>query len=99
MQLQKKRVDDNIRMIDPSYDGVADILDTGSGATVGLTVAIKGHIDKNGVIRKDPNKVTASDFIPYKEHLDPLRATMAVSQIRQAVPIAGGEDPKVSTTA
>lgn len=89
---------DSIRMTHPSYYKLADPNDVSLGGKIGKTVAIKGHIDhKTGTIVRDEDVLTGSDFIPYYRHSDPNRSAMAISQMKEACPIIGGEDPKVST--
>lgn len=90
-------VPDSVRRTHPSYYGMTDPADVSLGGKVGLTVAVRGHISKNGYLVKDDNAMSGSDFIPFVEHCDPNRASMAISQMREACPIIGGEDPKAST--
>lgn len=87
----------SLRSVHPSYYGLVDPSDVSLGGKVGLSVAVKGHINKSGVIEKDEGVLTGSSFIPYMHHSDPTRAAMAISQMKEACPIIGGEDPKVST--
>lgn len=88
---------ESLRRVHPSYYGLVDPADTSLGGKVGLSIAVKGHIGKDGYLVKDDNVITGSDFIPYAEHCDPNRASMAINQMREACPLIGGEDPKVST--
>lgn len=87
----------NLRFPHESHKDLIDTNDTAMGGRVGLNVAIKGHINKNGVLERDSNVLSGSDFIPYKENSDPLRSSMAIAQMRQACPLVNGEDPKLST--
>lgn len=92
--------DDNypgVRFPHVSHQGIVDTNDVSLGGKVGTTIAVKGHIDKNGIIQPDPDILSGSDFIPYVGNSDPNRSAMAISQMKQAVPIIGGEDPKLST--
>ena len=89
---------DSLRMVNKSYFGMSDVNDTPLGGKVGLTVNVKGRFDhKTHTIIPDKNIITGSDFIPYINHSDPTRSAMAISQMKEACPIVGGEDPKVST--
>lgn len=86
-----------VRRNHPSYYGIVDPADVSLGGKVGLTIAAKGHVSKDGYLVKDDNVITGSDFIPYVEHCDPNRASMAINQMKEACPLIGGEDPKLST--
>lgn len=90
-------VPEKLRRTHQSYFGTIDPSDVSLGGKIGLTVAVKGRVNKNGVLEKDDSVITCSDFIPYKENCDPNRASMAISQMKEACPIIGGEDPKCST--
>jgi len=88
-----------LRKVHPSHKGVVDSLDVSSGKNVGLTIALSNaDVDSRGFIT--PKQTPAgsvscvSDFIPYKNHTEPVRASMAVAHMKQAVPLVGGEDPK-----
>lgn len=86
----------SVRSINPSYYGLADPSDVSLGGRIGASVAVRGRV-KNGVLVADPNALSGSDFIPYIEHSDPNRSAMAISHMREACPLIGGEDPKTST--
>lgn len=92
------RLPTSLRSTHSSYYNLADPNDVSLGGKIGTSVAIKGHIDpRTHVLVPDDNVITGSDFIPYQRHSDPNRAAMAISQMREACPIIGGEDPKAST--
>lgn len=88
---------DIVRFPHESHRGIVDSNDVSSGRNVGTTIAIKGYVDKDKLIKKDENRLSGSDFVPYLNNSDPNRGSMAVGQMKQAVPIIGGEDPKLST--
>lgn len=93
----KDIVNDGIRTVHPLYRGLIDPLDTTSGKNVGFTMVLdtNADIDKNGFIHPSNKKrISVSDFIPYKYNNDGNRASYAVSHMKQAVPIVGGEDPR-----
>lgn len=90
----KERAMDTLRKIHPSHKGVLDQLDTSSGKNIGLTAVIDdGDIDSRGFIVPGKGQ-SVSRFVPFKTNNDPNRATMAVSHMKQAVPVLGGEDPR-----
>ena len=94
----KDALPENVRFSNESYYGIVDVNDTALGGSIGASIAVTGgKIGKDGVISKSEKRVSCSDFIPYVEHSDPTRGCMAVSQMKQALPISGGEDPVLST--
>ncbi len=92
----KDRPPESLRMIHPSHKDVFDQLDTASGKNIGLTATIhNADIDDRGFLVKKDKGIAVSDFAPFKYHNDANRAQMAVSHMRQATPVLGGEDPRV----
>lgn len=87
-----------LRQVSDSHKDKIDSLDLSSGKNVGLTMTLgNADLDEDGFIKENQqNNASVSDFIPYKRHNDINRASMAVAHMKQAVPIAGGEDPKLS---
>ena len=86
-----------LRFISRSYKGKIDTMDMSSGKNTGLTISLSNaEVNSKGFIvpLKEGSKLAVSDFIPFKYHNDANRATMAVAHMKQACPIAGGEDPK-----
>lgn len=89
-----------LRYPHPSHKGLIDPLDVCSGKNVGLTTNMsQAKISKDGYVVPDSTATAVSDFIPYIGNDDPSRAAMGVAHMKQACPIVGGEDPKVSTPA
>lgn len=92
----KDNCPDSLRMVNDSLKGICDPLDQSSGKGIGLSIFLKGSDVKNGVITRDPSKncFSLSDFVPYRNHNNPNRVSMATSQMRQAMPLTEGEDPR-----
>ena len=92
----KDNCPDKLRMVGDSLRGISDPLDQSSGKGIGLSIFLKGADVKNGVIVKDPSKecFSLTDFVPYLKHNNPNRASMATSQMRQAMRLKYGEDPR-----
>lgn len=86
-----------LRQVDKSHRDVIDSLDISSGKNVGLTMTLSNaDISEDGfIVKSEKPTVSVSDFIPYKKHNDANRAAMAVAHMKQAVPIVGGEDPRL----
>lgn len=86
-----------LRQVGESHKGKVDSLDLSSGKNIGLTLTVSnGELDKNGhLILDNKPSISPSDFIPFKYHNDLNRASMACAQMKQAVPISGGEDPRL----
>lgn len=93
----KDKAPNSLRLPHDSHEGIIDSLDVSSGKNVGFTMTLShGYIGEDRFIHKKPGpkpQEAPSDFIPYKYHNDPNRATMAVNHMKQACPILGGEDP------
>lgn len=98
----KDDVPAELRDVHDSHRGITDPLDQSSGKSIGLTVFMNncqtsrgfiepGSVNPNGLDGK--SGLNTSDFVPFKYHNNPNRVQMSCSQIRQAVPIVGGEDP------
>ena len=85
-----------LRLPHPSHEGLVEPMDVSSGKNVGLT-AVLSHAyigDDRFIHKKDDDKsLSPGDFIPYKTYDDPSRGQMAIAHMKQACPIAGGEDP------
>lgn len=92
----KDTVPAGVRSITDSYFGMTDSLDVSSGKSIGLTVPLKECDVIGGRLVKTPGKhtLTTSDFVPFRNHNAPGRVSMACSQLRQAIPLTYGEDPK-----
>lgn len=92
----KDQCPDRLRMVGDSLRGISDPLDQSSGKGVGLSIFLKGSDVQGGVIRKNPNNdcYSLSDFVPYCRHNNPNRVSMATSQMRQAMVLSEGEDPR-----
>ena len=88
---------DQLRIPGDSYRGISDPLDQSSGKGVGLNVFLKNSdvIDGSIVPIAGKNDVSLTDFVPYMNHNNPNRVSMATSQMRQAMPLVGGEDPRI----
>lgn len=86
-----------LRQVGESHRGKIDSLDLSSGKNIGLTLTLSdADVDKDGfIVKTEKSFTTASDFIPFKQHNDLNRASMATAHMKQAVPIAGGEDPRL----
>jgi hypothetical protein len=94
---KKDRCSDELRMPSEFYEDKIDCMDLSSGKNIGLTVNLShAKINNDGYIVHDDSScnISTSDFIPYKYHTNPNRAIMACSQLRQACPVIGGEDPR-----
>lgn len=90
-------IPDEVRFPHASHRNLIDTNDVALSGKVGTTVAVRGYIDVDKTLKHDDNVISGSDFIPYINNSDPNRAAMAISQMKQAVPIVGGEDPILST--
>lgn len=86
-----------LRQVHESHRGKIDSLDVSSGKNVGLTISLhNSDIDEQGfIVESNKGDLAVSDFIPYAKHNDINRAVMAVAHMKQAVPLVGGNDPKL----
>jgi len=94
----KDNCPDRLRMVGESLKGISDPLDQSSGKGIGLSIFLKGSDVQGGVIRRDPSKecYSLSDFVPFRNHNNPNRVSMATSQMRQAMILEAGEDPRMT---
>lgn len=94
----KDNCPDRLRMVGDSLKGISDPLDQSSGKGVGLSIFLKNSDVVDGIIRKRESSsegmYSLSDFVPYRNHNNPNRVSMATSQMRQAMPLIDGEDPR-----
>lgn len=85
---------ESLRDVHESMMGITDPLDQSSGKRVGLTFFAKNVDTSRGFIQPNgKNETSLSDFVPYKDHVNPNRTSMVCSQLRQAVQLDHGEDP------
>lgn len=90
----KDQCPDQLRDIHDSFRGISDPLDQSSGKGIGLTLFMNDVKTSRGFIEPGSHQTTkTSDFVPFIYNNNPNRVSMACSQLRQAVPIEGGEDP------
>lgn len=84
-----------LRNVHRSHKDVIDSLDWSAGKNIGLTATLhNADIERGFIVKKEENSLAVADFIPFKEHTDPNRASMAIAHMKQACPILGGEDPR-----
>lgn len=97
-----KNITKEYRNIHPNMRCIIDPIDTSDNNTVGESqrLVISSNIGKFGSFEKDKDCNTmsiATSMIPLSRHTDTLRVQMAVSQIKQALPLANVERPLLST--
>lgn len=92
----KDKCPDNLRYPSESYKGITDPMDQSSGKSIGLNVFLKNAEIKNGTIIKTEgtDNLSLTDFVPFRNHNNPNRVSMATSQMRQAMILKDGQDPK-----
>ncbi len=85
-----------------SFDGLVCPVETPESSRVGLTLhlARAARVDVHGRLHRvseDPADALghAAAAVPFYQHNDGTRAMMAAKNLRQAVPIAGADEPRV----
>lgn len=66
------------------------------GAALGAEVSEQG-LDRSGPLNQGDGLSVAASLIPFVNHDDPTRASIAARMLRQAVPIRGAQRPRVET--